>query len=259
MLDKVTPLLLTYNEAANLPRVLEKLTWANKIIIVDSGSSDETFDILRNYRQIEVAQKPFVDFASQCNFGLQKVLTPWVLSLDADYELSDDLLTELSKLPDNDEVAGYRVHFVYRIYGYSLRSALYPPRTVLYRRDKAIYENEGHGHRVKIAGKVSELRGVIYHDDRKSLKRWISSQQRYARQEADYLLSMPVEKLSRRDKIRMMGWPAPPLVLFYTLFVKGCIFDGWPGWFYALQRLYAEVLLALEIVDRRLASHETNN
>jgi hypothetical protein len=45
--------------------------------------------------------------------------------------------------------------------------------------------------------------------------------------------------------------PAPIAVLLYVLFVKGCIRDGWPGWYYALQRLFAETLLALEIIDRR--------
>jgi hypothetical protein len=48
-----------------------------------------------------------------------------------------------------------------------------------------------------------------------------------------------------------MGWPAPIAVLLYVLFVKRCVLDGWPGWYYALQRLFAETLLALEIIDRR--------
>ncbi len=50
-----------------------------------------------------------------------------------------------------------------------------------------------------------------------------------------------------------MGWPAPILVLGYVLFVKGAVLDGKAGWFYAFQRLLAEVLLALELLDRRLS------
>ena len=49
-----------------------------------------------------------------------------------------------------------------------------------------------------------------------------------------------------------MGWPAPILVFLYTLVWKRCILDGWAGWLYVLQRTLAEVMLALEIVDRRL-------
>ena len=53
-----------------------------------------------------------------------------------------------------------------------------------------------------------------------------------------------------------MAWPAPVLVLLYTLFVKGAVLDGWPGWFYALQRLLAETVLTLEIIDRRAAPRQ---
>jgi hypothetical protein len=52
-----------------------------------------------------------------------------------------------------------------------------------------------------------------------------------------------------------MRWPAPIGVLLYTLLVKGCLFDGWPGWYYTLQRATAEMLTALEIIDRQLGPH----
>jgi len=252
LLDRITPLILTYNEAPNIRRTMEKLLWAHRIIVIDSGSTDETLNILAGNPQVEVIQRPFTDFAAQCNFGLTQVKTPWVLSLDADYELSDRLVEEIAHLTAADAIAGYRAHFVYRIHGRPLRGTLYPPRVVLYRRDNARYHNEGHGHRVVVDGTVSELAGAIYHDDRKSLARWLASQQRYAAEEARYLMETPVAKLKRGDRIRRMGWPAPLAILFYTLFVRGSIFDGWPGWCYALQRLVAESLIALEVVEQRL-------
>jgi hypothetical protein len=180
-----------------------------------------------------------------------------VLSLDADYELSDVLVEGLAALRAPDGIAGYRGKFVYRIYGHALRGTLYPPRIVLYRKDKARYRNEGHGHRVAIDGEILPLAGVIYHDDRKPLARWFDSQRRYAQIEARYLIETPTAKLKRSDRIRRLGWAAPIGVLFYTLFVKGCILDGWPGWYYALQRLCAETLIALEILERRLRGSET--
>ena len=106
-------------------------------------------------------------------------------------------------------------------------------------------------------GAVLDLDGVIYHDDRKPLARWFASQQRYAREEAEYLLEAARGSLTRTDKLRLMGWPAPVGVFFYTLFAKGCIFDGWPGWYYVLQRVTAETLIALEIGDRRLRGGRT--
>jgi glycosyltransferase involved in cell wall biosynthesis len=251
MFELVTPLILTYDEAPNIRLILDRLLWARIIVVVDSGSKDETVEILKTYAQVDIIERPFVEFASQCNFGLTQIRTPWVLSLDADYELSDELVSEIGCLAPSDATAGYRARFIYRIWGKSLRGALYPPRAVLYRKDKARYQSEGHGHRVRLDGDVIPLRGVIYHDDRKPLSRWITSQVRYAREEANYLVQAGA-KASTMDKIRAVGWPAPILVLIYTLFAKGCILDGLPGWYYALQRLVFEVLTALELADRRL-------
>lgn len=238
---------------------MDRLLWARRIVVVDSGSTDETLNMLRNYPQAEVIQRPFTDFAAQCNFGLTQVSTPWVLSLDADYELSESLVTELAGLDAADAIAGYRARFIYRIHGRPMRGTLYPPRVVLYRRDLARYHNEGHGHRVSVNGDIRALAGVIYHDDRKPLDRWLDSQRRYAVEEARYLAETPIEKLSRGDRIRRTGWPAPLGVLFYTLLVKGCILDGWAGWYYALQRLVAEAMIALEIAGRRLRGKRTND
>jgi glycosyltransferase involved in cell wall biosynthesis len=257
MRDQITPLLITYNEAPNIARTIGKLSWAKRIVVIDSGSTDATLGLLRRFPQVEIVEHPFSDFASQCNFGLAQIDTPWVLSLDADYELSDALVEELATLRPGDDIAGYRAKFVYRIHGRALRGTLYPNRVVLYRKEKARYRNEGHGHRVAIDGKVLPLASVIFHDDRKPLARWLDSQQRYARMEARYLNETPREKLGRSDRIRSLGWLAPIGVLFYTLFVKGCILDGWPGWFYALQRLCAETLIALEVLERRLRRSET--
>jgi glycosyltransferase involved in cell wall biosynthesis len=244
-------MVITYNEAPNIRRTLDKLTWAQRIVVIDSGSTDGTIEMLRRYPQVEVIQYPFVNAASQCNFGLTQVTSPWVLSLDADWELSDELVRELTYLAPRDSTVGYRARFVYRIDGRALRGSLYPPRIVLLRKDKASYRLEGHAIRVVPDGEILPLNGVIYHDDRKPLARWLTSQQRYVREEAEYLLDTPPGGLRLNDKIRLMGWPAPIAVFFYTLFVKGCLFDGWPGWYYALQRTTAEMLLALEILDRR--------
>ena|ERR1700733_104061 len=252
MLERITPLIITFDEAPNIGRVLEKLIWARRIVVVDSGSTDGTLDILKSFPQVDVINRPFDDFASQCNFGLTQIATTWVLSLDADYELSDELVSELKALKPSEELAGYRANFVYRIHGRPLRGSLYPPRVVLFRKEKGRYHSEGHGHRVTVDGEIARLKGFIYHDDRKSLRRWTSSQLKYARIEADYLFENKKDSLSTIDRLRALGWPAPFLILIYTLFVKGCIFDGWPGWHYTLQRLIFEVLTAIEVVDRRL-------
>jgi glycosyltransferase involved in cell wall biosynthesis len=252
MIDNITPLIIAYNEAPNIARTLDRLVWAKRIVVIDSGSTDQTVEIVRAYPQVEVIHRDFDDCASQWNFGNEQVNSDWVLSLDADYELGDDLIAELHNLKPRAAVDGYRANFVYRIFGRPLRGSLYPPRVVLYRKIKAHYRNEGHTQRLVIAGNVLPLSGVIFHDDRKPLARWFASQRRYAHDEAEHLLELGRKTLSRTDRIRLAAWPAPLAVFIHTLIVKGCLLDGWPGCYYAFQRLLFETMLALEIIDRRL-------
>ena len=73
MLENITPLILTYNEALNIERTLQHLTWAKKIIVVDSYSTDGTLEILYSIPQVEVFQRMFDYFADQCNYGLEKI------------------------------------------------------------------------------------------------------------------------------------------------------------------------------------------
>ena len=251
-MTQVGVIILTYNEAPNIERTLSKLGWAKRILVVDSGSTDGTVEIAGKHLNVEVVHRPFDSFADQCNFGLSRVGTPWVLSLDADYELSDALVSELLSLTPAPGIAGYRAHFIYRVHGRPLRGTLYPPRVVLYRRDGAAYENVGHSHRIKMVGAVIPLRAPIYHDDRKSLRRWFESQRCYAQAEARHLLSAPRSELSKVDRIRLLAGPAPFLALIYTLFIKRCLVDGRTGWFYAMQRMLAEVLIALELLEQRI-------
>ena len=251
-LPSITPLILTYNEEANLTRTLDRLTWASRILVVDSHSTDATLDIARSYPQVDVVKRMFDDFASQCNFGLEHIDTEWVLSLDADYVCSQALIDEIKTLPSTPAVDGFSAGFVYCVFGEPLRGTLYPPRTVLYRRKTASYQQDGHGHQVQVDGPVGELEAPIYHDDRKPLDTWLDNQRRYARDEADKLTSGSVSGLT--DQVRTTRIFAPILTPLYCLFAKGLLLDGWPGWYYTLQRTYAELLLALELLDRDLRS-----
>jgi glycosyltransferase involved in cell wall biosynthesis len=252
MLSEITPLILTFNEAPNIERTLRQLTWAKRIVIVDSFSTDETLEISRHFPQVEVIQRAFDSFAAQCNFGLTHITTPWVLSLDADYVLSNELKAEMETLPAGCDASGFSVRFRYCIYGQPLRASLYPPRVVLYRRDRAQYRDEGHGHRVQIEGRVRQLEGMILHDDRKPLERWFAEQSKYASREALHLLTAPSETLRTSDRVRRMIVPAPALVFAYALFGKGLVLDGWRGFFYALQRMLAEIFLSLRLIELRL-------
>jgi glycosyltransferase involved in cell wall biosynthesis len=257
-LREVTPLILTYNEEANIGRTLDRLTWAERILVVDSYSDDATLDILAQYPQVKVRQRTFDTFAGQCNFGLGHIDTEWVLSLDADYVLSASFAEEMRRLPESPMVHGYTASFVHRVFGEPLRATLYPPRTVLYRRAHASYRQDGHAHQVEIEGATGTLDSVIYHDDRKSLGRWLDAQWAYTRDEIKKYRSVSSSELSWPDQARKRTL-SPVLIFFYCLFVKGLILDGKAGWYYTLRRTYAELLLALTLLDEDLRTDADNS
>ena len=254
MLEQITPLVLTYNEAPNIGRTLEQLRWARDIVVVDSFSDDDTLSIVSTFPQARAFQRRFDSFAAQWNFGLWEtgIGSEWVLSLDADYVLTPELIDELASLNPDSSVNAFRASFTYCIKGRRLRSGVYPPVTVLFRRSQALYFDDGHAHYVNIGGSIGDLKSSILHDDRKSSARWLQSQQQYTALEAKKILNSDTAALSRADRIRRLRVIAPIAVLFYCLIARGGVFDGWPGLYYAFQRMLAELMLSLHLIEHDL-------
>lgn len=252
MLNHITPLILTYNEAPNLGRTLERLSWARDIVVVDSLSTDDTRAIAARHPSVRVFERAFTTHAEQWNFGIEQtgITTDWVLALDADFVLTEDAIREIGALSPPQDVDGYRASFTYCIDGKPLRSAVYPPVTVLYRRTRATYQQDGHTQRVHVAGAVTGLSSRILHDDRKSLARWIGSQVTYMRLEAEKLATTPASSLGLVDRIRRWIIVAPPVIFLHCLLVRGGILEGWAGLYYALQRAAAELILSLSLAER---------
>jgi glycosyltransferase involved in cell wall biosynthesis len=249
---KVTPLVLAWNEAPNIRGVLGSLAWAEQILVVDSGSTDGTLEFLAGDPRVRTVHRAFDNHADQWNFGVDQVGTPWVLALDADYRLPAGFAEELDTLDLEHGPAAWSASFHYVIAGKRLRGTLYPPRALLFDRSRCRYEADGHTQRLKAPGPCGKLASVLDHDDRKSLRRWFEAQANYAELEAAKLLAARPQDLRLQDRLRLWILPAPPLVLLYSLVLKGCLMDGWRGWYYALQRGTAELFLSLELLDRRL-------
>lgn len=251
MLDQITPVILTYNEDPNIARTLAALAWAKEVLIIDSGSTDKTLTICSGFNNTRVVNRAFDNFANQCNFALeQDIKTEWILSMDADYVVTAELVAEIEQLNPPPAINGYQISFQYLISGKPLRGSLYPPRTALYRKNVAQYRQDGHAHKVSIDGEVSALNSVIQHDDRKPFKRWLKSQWNYAKQEARKLTQSQWGSLSTPDKLRKIG-VAPVIIVPYTIFAKGLILNGIPGLLYTCQRLIAEVYLQVARVSLR--------
>lgn len=252
-LDQVTPLILTFNEEPNLRRTLERLAWAEEVVIVDSGSTDHTREIALAFPNVRWIERAFDDHTRQWNFGIDSVQTRWVLSLDADYVLGAGFENELAELPTEPGPAAFLANFRYLIAGRPLRGSLYPPRAVLFDKSRCRYVQDGHTQILDYPGEAGALRTRIDHDDRKSLSRWLASQDSYALLEAEKLSNRDGAPLRLQDRLRTTIVLAPPLALLYALIVKGAVLDGWRGWYYALQRLMAEVILSLRLLERKFS------
>lgn len=250
----ITPLILTFNEAPNIARTLSRLAWAADIVVVDSYSTDQTCEIASRDPRVRLFKRPFTTLADQWNFGLEEtgISTDWVLALDADYVLSDELIAELHSLDPDSATAGYRASFKYCVDGRVLRSGVYPPVTVLFLRRLTRVEQDGHAQRARVNGAVQALAGRILHDDRKPLSHWLAAQAGYMRLEARKIEAAIPGSLSTLDRFRKLIVVAPPAMFLYCYVIRGGLLDGRAGLYYALQRLAAELILSLYLIERTL-------
>jgi glycosyltransferase involved in cell wall biosynthesis len=258
MLKAITPLLLTFDEEPNIFRSLDRLNWAEEVVVVDSFSTDATSQIEHKYPNVRLVKHKFDTHSQQWNFGLKEagIKTEWVLALDADYIVPEALVDEIANLQPADDVAGYRAAFQYCVEGMPLRSTVYPPVTVLFRRALGKYQQDGHTQRLSLQGKILNLTNPILHDDRKPLHRWLSSQSRYMQLESAKLLKTRFSELSIQDQARRCIVIAPIAMFLYCMIFKRNILDGRAGLFYALQRTAAELLLSLYLLHESFQSRQ---
>jgi glycosyltransferase involved in cell wall biosynthesis len=253
VLDQITPALLTYNEEPNIGRTLARLTWAQDVVVVDSGSTDRTVEILGKFHNVRVFHRKFDTHANQWRYAMEEtgIATEWILRLDADYQVSDALVAELARLDPNAAVNGYRIWFDYAIFSRELLSSLYPPNTILLRKGQFAIGDKGHTEAWEVNGPTMPLSARIVHDDWKPVDHWMTQQVRYMRRELDRL-RLGGSGLARWARLK------PPLmpfaVFFYCLIGKGLIFNGRSGIFYAVQRMLAEAVLSLMVLEERLRS-----
>jgi hypothetical protein len=207
-----------------------------------------------SFPSVILFDRPFDTHAAQWNFAVSQtgIDTSWILALDADYQVTEALASEIKNLQPDKDVSGFRARFVYCVEGVPIRSGIYPPVTVLYRRTCGEYVQDGHTQRLLLKGRIEDLTHPIWHDDRKPLGEWLRSQERYARLEAEKLREARFRDLGWKDRLRLLMIAAPVLVFGYCLFVRGGILDGRRGLLYATQRALFETLLGLYLLSSAL-------
>ena len=163
---KLSVIIITKNEAANIHDCLQSVTWADEIIIVDSGSTDDTVAICKKLgAQVFVQDWP--GFGIQKNRALGYATNDWVLSLDADERVTPELRAEIEKIVCSDRNApnAYNVSRLSNFCGRFMRhSGWYPdllPR--LFKRGKARFSDDLVHERLIIDGEVGQLQGLLLH------------------------------------------------------------------------------------------------
>ncbi len=248
----LTAVILTWNEEENIGRVLHHLTWMERIIVIDSGSTDSTVELIRSFPNTEVYMRKFDTHAQQWNYGLSFCNSEWILSLDADYILTYAFIEEIKHKLTEQKISAFEAGFEFVLFERPLTRNNTTPRPVLFKRADCIYYDDGHTQRLKIHGKTGGFKNKILHDDRKPLSRWLTNQSAYSLKEANMLLGKSTEEMTLLEKLRRKRIYTPLLMFFFCLFRKRMIFNGERGWHYTLQRTIVEMLISLRLTEDKI-------
>jgi glycosyltransferase involved in cell wall biosynthesis len=168
---KITACLITLNEERDLPRCLKSIgALADEIVVVDSGSSDRTAEVAQKFGARVIAQD-WLGYVSQKNFALTQALHPWVLSLDADEEISGELAEAIAQVkadPAADAPGAPNGYLFSRMVFYRGRwirhGDWYPDRLVrLFRRAEARFAGGRVHEKLELPGRHPILPGHLHH------------------------------------------------------------------------------------------------
>ena len=156
--------IVSLNEEANLGRTLESVRWADEIVVVDSGSTDRTCEIARGYGA-KVVVEPWRGYAAQKNYAVELCSQNWVLSLDADEEVSPGLAEEIrGVLADPGALDGYWMPRKNLFLGRWIRhGGFYPdPKMRLFRRGEGVLVGRDPHDRVILKGDAKRPTGRFH-------------------------------------------------------------------------------------------------
>jgi len=183
---KISATIVAFNEERNIARAIRSLQvdgCADEIVVVDSGSTDQTREIAAGLGA-RVVEEKWRGYAAQKNFAASIAANDWILSIDADEELTAELAGEINALKssaDGSSVSGWTMPRLARYLGRWIRhSGWYPDRKVrLYRRDCGQWKGEYVHESVEVHGRIGELRGDLLHFTCDSLAQHVRTLDRY--------------------------------------------------------------------------------
>ncbi len=183
--------IVAHNEAARIGACIDSVAWADEIVVVDSGSVDDTPEICRR-RGAVLIRHPWRGYAAQKNFAISRARHSWIFSLDADERASPALQKEvLSVLAAESPAEGYRMPRKNIFFGRWLRHGdLWPDYQIrLFRRDAGAFGERSVHEAVLVRGRVGTLSAPLEHYSYDALFDFFQRQVKYASLAADDLFS----------------------------------------------------------------------
>ncbi len=205
MVQKLSVIILTYNEELNLEQCLKSIAGlASEIFVVDSGSTDKTQEIAKHYGAEFIIHRDYKNQAQQFNWALDnlKIKGDWILKLDADEYLTPELKEEIEQVISGNQFENQRAS-VHAVNGYYIKRRVYfmgrwmrhggyyPVWFLrLWRRGGAEIENKKMDeHAFLTKGEAGRLKNDFIDDNKKGLSDWIRKHNDYASREAEDVIA----------------------------------------------------------------------
>jgi glycosyltransferase involved in cell wall biosynthesis len=176
-MSKISAVISAFNEEKNLERCLKSLSFADEIVVVDNSSSDKTAEIAKRYTDKVFRQKndpSAIDL--QKNFGFEKATGDWVLSIDADEEISKELASEIKQVVSHPTlIIGYWIPRKNIIFGKFIEhTGWYPdPQLRLFKKGKGIYAKAHVHEAIKLDGESAYLKEFLIHHHYETISQFI--------------------------------------------------------------------------------------
>jgi glycosyltransferase involved in cell wall biosynthesis len=225
-MNRLSVCLITSNEEENLPRVLSSVKGvADEIVVVDCGSKDRTAEIAREHGA-RVVTREWTNFAEQKNFAAAAAGNNWILSLDADEELSGELGRALLAWKDKEpEFAVYEfARRTWYLGAWVKHTGWYPDyQRRLFRRDAAQFSGIIH-EALRFEGKPGRLNGDLLHYTLRSVEEHERKVERYTSLAAEQMFA------TGKRSWRAAMWFATPWSWFNNYVLSLGFLDGYRGW-----------------------------
>lgn len=223
MINKIAAIVLTYNEEKHIGPCLQTLQWVDELIVIDDFSQDDTVNIARTLGA-RIYERKLDSFSSQRNFALEKCNADWILVLDADERITEELKLEILDVLSNPLACGYKMPRKNYFMGKRIRGCgWYPDYSLrLFRKTGAVYTKTVHEH-LDIAGPVRKLKNPLLHYTYTSMEQYLQKLDKYTTMDAEELYN----KGKRANLCHIVLRPAYKFLNFY-IFRMGFL-DGLEG------------------------------